>query len=133
MSHCDHCPLKGTETPCPAKTRPYPRYCRLMDPGHPDHDTRYARPILMLAGVLPAEAAPAREVTATAAVPRGATPGSDFPLGGDLLEKALKRIKADKLAELWTRWTGQPCNCDARREAINRAHERLNRWLGMGG
>jgi hypothetical protein len=52
----------------------------------------------------------------------------DIPLAGDVVEALAKRIGADRLAKLWEQWTGQPCNCDARREAMNRATEKLLKW-----
>jgi hypothetical protein len=49
-------------------------------------------------------------------------------MAGDLVEALAKRIGADRLAKLWEQWTGQPCNCQARREAMNRATEKLTKW-----
>lgn len=56
------------------------------------------------------------------------SPRPDIPLAGDLVEALAKRIGADRLAKLWEQWTGQPCNCAARREAMNRATEKLLKW-----
>ena len=52
-----------------------------------------------------------------------------IPLAGDLVAAAAKRIGADRLAKLWEKWTGKPCGCAERKERMNRATERLLKWL----
>jgi hypothetical protein len=53
---------------------------------------------------------------------------ASIPLAGDLVEALAKRIGADRLARLWEQWTGKPCNCSQRKEAMNRASEKLLKW-----
>ena len=44
------------------------------------------------------------------------------PLLGDRIERALKKVRADKAAEYITRRTGKDCGCNKRKERINQAH-----------
>lgn len=53
-----------------------------------------------------------------------------IPLAGDILEAAIKRIGADRLAKWWTKRVGN-CGCSARKEKINAADRKLRKWLGM--
>jgi hypothetical protein len=55
---------------------------------------------------------------------------AEIPLAGDLLESAIKRIGADRLAKWWEKATGRPCGCKERREKMNQATRRLLAWLG---
>lgn len=58
----------------------------------------------------------------------GASP--DIPPAGDVVAAIAKRIGADRLAAWWQRQTGRPCGCKGRQAALNRASERLKKWLG---
>lgn len=62
---------------------------------------------------------------------QGVVSPSQIPLPGDILEAALKRVGADRLAKWWEKKTGKPCGCDERRLAINAATIRLKKWLGL--
>lgn len=55
----------------------------------------------------------------------------NIPLAGDLIEKAARRLGADRLARWWTRVTGAECGCAERKERLNRATKVLVEWLGL--
>ncbi len=55
----------------------------------------------------------------------------DIPLAGDIVEAIARRIGADRLAAWWEAKTGRGCGCGARKEAMNRATEKLLKWAGM--
>jgi hypothetical protein len=57
-------------------------------------------------------------------------PPPDIPLAGDVVATIARRIGADRLAAWWEGQTGRPCGCEGRKAALNRATERLLRWLG---
>lgn len=56
----------------------------------------------------------------------------DIPLAGDVVAKIAGRIGADRLAAWWEQKTGRPCDCEGRKARLNRATERLLRWLSRG-
>lgn len=54
----------------------------------------------------------------------------DIPPAGDVVAAIARRIGADRLAAWWQEKTGRPCGCEGRKAALNRATERLLKWLG---
>ena len=44
---------------------------------------------------------------------------------GDRVEKVLKTIGADKLAEIYQKVGKRPCGCASRRDALNRWHQKV--------
>ena|GEM_PF-3084064 len=50
---CEHCPLKGAATECPAITLNHRIYCGKVDPNHPKYDPRYIPIIEAKAANLP--------------------------------------------------------------------------------
>jgi len=50
---------------------------------------------------------------------------SDERLAGDVTADVLRAIRADRVADAYTRITGKPCNCGRRRDKINSLHRRL--------
>jgi hypothetical protein len=64
------------------------------------------------------------------------TPPSDpqnmgLMLAGDVVEAVAKRIGADRLAKWLEAKTGVNCGCASRKEALNRASEKLLRWAKL--
>lgn len=47
---------------------------------------------------------------------------------GNELEKVLKEIGADQLAELYEETTGNDCGCEKRKEWLNAKHAQLKKW-----
>jgi hypothetical protein len=47
---------------------------------------------------------------------------SEQKLLGDITKDMLKKVGAEKLAKAYERLTGKPCNCAARRNALNNIH-----------
>lgn len=41
---------------------------------------------------------------------------------GDVVEKALHKIGADKAAKIYEKFGKKPCGCKARRDALNKWH-----------
>jgi hypothetical protein len=120
MSRCDHCPVSG-ELPCRAGN-----FCAWVGVAEPDpvHLRHIIDVALQDAGrPLPVQAAvPCNEPVLLT------TP---FPLAGDLVEAVAKRIGAARLAKWIEAKTGQPCHCDARRDALNRLSEKLLKWANL--
>jgi hypothetical protein len=56
---------------------------------------------------------------------------NDIPLAGDVVEAIAKRLGVDHLARWWESRTGKMCGCPARKEAMNRASEKLLAWAGI--
>lgn len=48
---------------------------------------------------------------------------NDDQLLGDKVEKNLKRLGGDRLAEGYQRATGRDCGCGKRKQRLNRLHE----------
>lgn len=59
MDYCDDCPHRLVGTPCPALTRPHPRYCWLVSGANPDPASRAAYRWIV-AGAEPVTAPPPR-------------------------------------------------------------------------
>ena len=45
---------------------------------------------------------------------------------GDRTEDAMKKLRLDRLAKRFSKITGKPCGCTARKEKLNRLHEKFN-------
>jgi hypothetical protein len=52
---------------------------------------------------------------------------------GDMSADMLKKIGGDKLAKAYERFTGKPCGCAKRRQALNRAHRAVNNIINRPG
>jgi hypothetical protein len=58
---------------------------------------------------------------------------ASIPLAGDVLEKIICRVGADRLATWWTKMTGHDCGCADRQAWLNRTTEKLVRWAHRDG
>ncbi len=55
---CPNCPLRDAAVECPAIALPHPRFCQLVDPGHPDYRPEYAAIVAARAGAAPVAPGP---------------------------------------------------------------------------
>jgi hypothetical protein len=67
--------------------------------------------------------------------PEGPSPAAIptvFPLAGDLVAVAMKRLGADRFAQWFAEQVGwEDCGCEERRRRLNEADRKLRRWLGL--
>ncbi len=114
------------------------RICELIDPASPSYSPGMRR--MYHPEEFPDQPAPVRNGRLTsghyvnghvAPMPTARTGRRHWPLAGDLMAAATKRIGADRL----TRWLheriGVNCRCQDRQRRLNEADRRLRKWLGM--
>jgi hypothetical protein len=116
--------------PCLRESHGHCAICERIDRDGPNYSEPYRR--LFHPEEFPEEP----PVVVSAPPPQPAVPCQDagpapvWPLAGDLLEAAIKRFGGDRLAKYVEAKTGKPCECEARRLALNALDAKLRKYLG---
>jgi hypothetical protein len=130
MDRCAYCPI-APDSICPRWPANHTRYCEWVDPDHPGYRPNGAEALIRMASGQPPVMPQVTENPPPVAALPPTPQNMGLMLAGDLVEAVAKRIGAARLAKWIEAKTGQPCHCDARRDALNRLSEKLLKWAKL--